>query len=727
MATLLLTAIGTAIGGPIGGAIGALAGRQLDGAIFGPPKREGPRLQDLKITTSSYGQPIPWHFGKVRAAGTVIWATDLKEHRESSGGGKGKPKVTSYSYSASFAVALASRPIDSVGRIWADGNLLRGAAGDLKTGGTLRIHKGWGDQPLDPLIAAAEGASCPAFRNCAYAVFEDLQLADFGNRIPALSFEIFAGDGSTTIVEMTTAFDIVLAVNAGTPEIQGFTWDEGSFGQVLSVIDDGFPLIADASGERLTVTRAAFDSEPMAELSEPVVGWDDGDFGQQAGFARSRETAAGSAPSALRYYDIERDYLVGTQRSLGRADNGQESMFEFPGTMNANSARMLIEQIRLRHARRQQSLAWRIAELDTSLAPGTTVAVSSHPGNWRIRSVELREKGIELELAPAGEPVIPPTAAETGRAWSAPDLSITPTQLRAFELPFEAGAPSNVRSIYAAASSTSVAWAGATLFAEQNGTLLPLELSARNRAISGILVAPLPTSSATRLDPISRMVVELADDELELESSTVTGLAFGANRLLVGDEIIQFMAAHKVAASTWELAGILRGRGGSENAAMAGHPSGTPITLIDGNLVALDASDLGGAARIAAIGLADDDPVYATIENPWTTLRPLTPVHPRMKLENDGSLSLGWTRRARGAWAWDDDVDVPLVEQQEAYRVGVGLVAQPIVQWEVSVANLSIQPSQYSSLLATHSGTSIWVRQVGTHAQSDPLLLGNLN
>ena len=51
------------------------------------------------------------------------------------GGGKGKPKVTTYSYTASFAVALASRPIAGIGRIWADGNLLRGAAGDLKTGG----------------------------------------------------------------------------------------------------------------------------------------------------------------------------------------------------------------------------------------------------------------------------------------------------------------------------------------------------------------------------------------------------------------------------------------------------------------------------------------------------------------------------------------------------------------------------------------------------------------
>jgi len=99
MATLLLTAVGTAVGGPIGGAIGAFVGQQIDGAAFGPDSYEGPRISDLSVTTSTYGQAIPRIFGSMRMPGTIIWATD----------------------------------------IWADGNLLRGAAGDLKTAGTLRI------------------------------------------------------------------------------------------------------------------------------------------------------------------------------------------------------------------------------------------------------------------------------------------------------------------------------------------------------------------------------------------------------------------------------------------------------------------------------------------------------------------------------------------------------------------------------------------------------------
>ena len=146
MATLVFSALGTLFGGPLGGAIGALAGRQVDSIIFGGGNREGPRLKELAATASSYGTALPRHFGRMRVPGSVIWATDLVEHQQTEGGGKGRPSVTTFTYTASFAVALASRPIEGIGRIWADGNLLRGAAGDLKAGGQLRIYTGEGDQ-----------------------------------------------------------------------------------------------------------------------------------------------------------------------------------------------------------------------------------------------------------------------------------------------------------------------------------------------------------------------------------------------------------------------------------------------------------------------------------------------------------------------------------------------------------------------------------------------------
>ena len=141
MATLVLTAVGTAVGGPIGGAIGAALGQQLDRAVIGNgPRREGARLKELELQTSSYGTVLPAIYGAMRVAGTVIWASDLIERRTMNGGSKTRAGTTSYSYSANLAVAVSSKPIERIGRIWADGNLLRGANGDLKVETGLRLQ-----------------------------------------------------------------------------------------------------------------------------------------------------------------------------------------------------------------------------------------------------------------------------------------------------------------------------------------------------------------------------------------------------------------------------------------------------------------------------------------------------------------------------------------------------------------------------------------------------------
>lgn len=82
MATLVLTAVGTVIGGPIGGAIGSIVGQAIDRATWAAPKpRQGPRLVELGVQTSSYGTQIPKVFGTMRMAGCVIWSTDLIERR----------------------------------------------------------------------------------------------------------------------------------------------------------------------------------------------------------------------------------------------------------------------------------------------------------------------------------------------------------------------------------------------------------------------------------------------------------------------------------------------------------------------------------------------------------------------------------------------------------------------------------------------------------------------
>ena len=207
MAQLIVTAASTAAAAVSKGGIGAFLARTAattagayaagyaDRLIFGPRKRsvEGPRLESFAVQASQEGAPVLRVYGRARVSGQLIWAANFKETAaqttQSSGGKGGRPAsqttYTEYLYSASFAVGLCAGEIDRIGRVWADGKPF-----DLSKH-NIRLYRGGEAQRPDGLIEAVEGAgAAPAFRGLAYAVFEDLPLKEFGNRIPQLSFEV---------------------------------------------------------------------------------------------------------------------------------------------------------------------------------------------------------------------------------------------------------------------------------------------------------------------------------------------------------------------------------------------------------------------------------------------------------------------------------------------------------------------------------------------------------
>lgn len=95
MATLVLGVAGAAIGGSIGGTIlgvsaatiggfiGSTVGSVVDSWIISslaPTQRiEGPRLDSLRITSSTEGAVVSRLYGRMRIGGNIIWATDFRE------------------------------------------------------------------------------------------------------------------------------------------------------------------------------------------------------------------------------------------------------------------------------------------------------------------------------------------------------------------------------------------------------------------------------------------------------------------------------------------------------------------------------------------------------------------------------------------------------------------------------------------------------------------------
>lgn len=193
MATIVLQAAGAFLGGmlgPIGSAIGtaagALAGYVVDRALIDSTRRiEGPRLTGARPFTAEEGASLPRIYGTARVGGTLIWATRFKETRSTRRQGKLGPKVTEYAYYGNAAFALCEGEISGIRRVWADGREI-----DRETI-ELRVHTGTENQAVDPLIAAKQGAgNTPAYRGVAYVVVENLDIGEFGNRIPQMQFEV---------------------------------------------------------------------------------------------------------------------------------------------------------------------------------------------------------------------------------------------------------------------------------------------------------------------------------------------------------------------------------------------------------------------------------------------------------------------------------------------------------------------------------------------------------
>lgn len=195
MATVVLGAAGAAVGGAAGRAIGSFLGRQIDRS-FGRGA-SGRRVSDVRLPSAQYGDPIPRVLRRMRVAGLLLWASPpvLTATVSKSGTGQGS--------SVSFAYALSTGQVDAIGRIWADGRLIRDAEGQQAVTFSMRLHSGNEDQPRDPLLASVIGVDrTPAYRGLAYLVFENFDLSSFGNRLPLITVELASESEALSVLRV---------------------------------------------------------------------------------------------------------------------------------------------------------------------------------------------------------------------------------------------------------------------------------------------------------------------------------------------------------------------------------------------------------------------------------------------------------------------------------------------------------------------------------------------
>jgi len=207
MAQLVVAAAGAAVGfmvgGPMGAKIGWVAGTMIGSAFAPTQKSQGPRLDDLKVSTSSYGTPIPYVAGHPRVSGQIVWASTKREiaTTQEQGKGGGGSEYTSYTYEVDLLILLSDNEISGVARVWSNGDLVYdGTTVKDSLWSRMTAYTGAASQFPDPDYEAVVGtANAPAYRGRGSVFIKSLQLGGSG-QIPNLTFEIGSAMSSDVLL-----------------------------------------------------------------------------------------------------------------------------------------------------------------------------------------------------------------------------------------------------------------------------------------------------------------------------------------------------------------------------------------------------------------------------------------------------------------------------------------------------------------------------------------------
>lgn len=706
MATLVLSTVGSALGGPIGGAIGALIGQSFDQQLLGSASR-GPRLGDLSVQTSSYGTQVPRIYGSMRVAGTVIWATDLVESEQTTGA-KGQPDVT-YSYSVSLAVALSSRPVGAIGRIWADGKLLRGAEGDFKVPTTFRFYDGGEGQEIDPLIGSVEGiANTPAYRGLALAVFENLELAAFGNRIPFMTFEVVADASAPTLSAILADASAGAIVSDATQSVIGYAAYGRSVAAAAQPLVDCFDLPLFDDG---TVLRPPLEPTPVAIAADELGNSADG---AAAPRIQREQMPVRSVPSALRlsYYDPARDYQKGEARAIAGEQGSNETQQELPAVLSADDAKAIVEQMLARRWAARDRLTLRLPPGRMDIEPGTVVQPGLTPASWIVDKSTIDGFVAIAEMRPAWRPA-PSIPAEAGRIVSNSDVVDAATTLALIDAPDTTGGSSDGPTVLIAASSPNLGWTARPVAVSSGGQTFTA-LTAVRKSVLGQSLSVLADAEPYLIDEVNSVEVELVDRQQWLTSCDDDALAQGDNLAVLGSELVQFAEVTPLGEGRFRLARLLRGRAGTEWAC-ADHLAGETFCLLDNSSVR--SISMPAWARGTVVTATDRHGSTESLAFGAESIRPLRPDKLTSAIDAAGNFDISWSRRSRAGFAWLDEVDAPLGETREQYRVTITGAGGSL---ELSCEEPSIVVAASDLASIGEGSATIEVRQLGDWAASRP-------
>lgn len=213
-------------------------------------------IDEFRFQASEYGSVLPQPRGTVRLGGQVVWLSEIRREkrttRTETGGKGGGAKTTTidstFLYFADMAIKFAEQPSFTLLKLFADKKLVYDNTGSGQAQNidlVLRFYDGREDQQPDSVIETSTGTdNAPAFRGSTVIVIENLDLSNFGGRIPVFEAVISFEEPTSVQDIVTVTAGAVLSESIADSNADFFV--QQNLGEIYGSTDDrnGFVVVS---------------------------------------------------------------------------------------------------------------------------------------------------------------------------------------------------------------------------------------------------------------------------------------------------------------------------------------------------------------------------------------------------------------------------------------------------------------------------------------------------
>jgi hypothetical protein len=386
----------------------------------------------------------------------------------------------------------------------------------------------------------------------------------------------------------------------------------------------------------------------------------------------------------ITYFDLDNDYEQAEQGSerFTKTHLQERVTFSPPLVLTGTEARRIIEKLVYKQWVEREQFVFRLGPKYLISTPGDVwdIPVLGTTARVRFVGMDIALFGpLSIEAALDDADVLTQEAAGATSP-STPDIGTAEvTVLHAWSSPAlrDQDAKANTVGFYAAAGPDGEGvWPGCQLYWSRDGgatyeILDTIEDPSDFGITATTLPAPPDTVGTAIWDTVSTVDVTMTNGAPV--AATDIEVLNGANRAMVGDELIGFVNVTPLGGDTYRLSRLLRGQRGTD-IYWDTHANGERFVLVElgGAAIRVEVGEglINATVKLKAVTFGNDlaSAPAVDLEITGDELRPYSGADLRGERDGSNNLDVTWMRRTRYGGEWADFKESDLGEATEAYE-----------------------------------------------------------